>query len=221
MLATLSDNFPWIILAFAVIHAGLFSWLAIAYQQKTGRLGAHLESLVRGFSSRSDTDRTHSVDDDINVFLADLQDVIRNPAKLHELEDLRTRLIYKDEARPYLKTASFERIYSLSRTLIEIYPLLGILGTVLAIGCGLAAQANAAPESGAAIDAVVKNFGNSIWSTFMGLLFAVIYMILNAFWEPSFQRLMENQANVREIITAAKCRLGEGAARTPVPQQQP
>ena len=51
----------------------------------------------------------------------------------------------------------------------------------------------------------------------MGLLFAVIFMILNAFWEPSFQRLMENQANVREIITAAKCRLSEGPARTPLP----
>jgi biopolymer transport protein ExbB/TolQ len=94
---------------------------------------------------------------------------------------------------------------------------LGILGTVLAIGCGLAAQASASPESGAAIDAVVKNFGNSIWSTFMGLLFAVIYMILNAFWEPSFQRLMEHQTNVREVITAAKCRLHEVAARTQVP----
>jgi len=216
MLVTLSDNFPWIILAFAVIHAVLFSWLAVAYRQKSKRLGAHLENLVRGFSSRSDTDRTRSVDEDINMFLADLQDVIRNPAKLHELEDLRTRLIYKDEARPYLRTAAFERTYSLSRTLIEIYPLLGILGTVLAIGCGLSAQANTSPESGAAIDAVVKNFGNSIWSTFMGLLFAVTYMILNAFWEPSFQRLMEHQANVREVITAAKCRLGEGAARTPV-----
>ena len=196
MLTALSDNFPWIILAFAIVHAGLFSWLATAYRTMTRRLGGHLENLTRGLSSRSDTDRSQSVDDDINMFLADLQDVIRNPAKLHELEDLRTRLIYKDEARPYLKTASFERTYSLSRTLIEIYPLLGILGTVLAIGCGLAAQANSA-ESGAAIDAVVKNFGNSIWSTFMGLLFAVIYMILNAFWEPSFQRLMEHQANVR------------------------
>jgi biopolymer transport protein ExbB/TolQ len=217
MLAALSENFPWIILAFAVIHAGLFSWLAVAYRQMTSRLGAHLENLVRGFSSHSDIDRGLSIDDDINLFLADLQDVIRNPAKLHELEDLRTRLIYKDEARPYLKTASFERVYSLSRTLIEIYPLLGILGTVLAIGCGLAAQASASPESGAAIDAVVKNFGNSIWSTFMGLLFAVIYMILNAFWEPSFQRLMEHQTNVREVITAAKCRLHEVAARTQVP----
>jgi len=68
---------------------------------------------------------------------------------------------------------------------------------------------------------VVTDFCKSIWSTFMGLLFAVIYMILNAFWEPSFQRLMEHQTNVREIITAAKCRLGEGAARTPVPSRQP
>jgi biopolymer transport protein ExbB len=216
MLAALSDNFPWIILAFAIVHAGLFSWLAASYRRKTKGLGAHLENLVRGFSSRSDTARNLSIDDDINMFLADLQDVIRNPAKLHELEDLRTRLIYKDEARPYLKTASFERVYSLSRTLIEIYPLLGILGTVLAIGCGLASQANAAPESGAAIDAVVRNFGNSIWSTFMGLLFAVIYMILNAFWEPSFLRLMEHQTNVREVITAAKCRLHEGPANSPV-----
>jgi biopolymer transport protein ExbB len=217
MLTALSDNFPWIILGFAAVHAVLFCWLAVAYRQKSRRLGTHLENLVRGFSSRSDIDRNRSIDDDINFFLADLQDVIRNPAKLHELEDLRTRLIYKDEARPYLKTAAFERVYSLSRTLIEIYPLLGILGTVLAIGCGLAAQANASPESSSAIDAVVRNFGNSIWSTFMGLLFAVIFMILNAFWEPGFQRLMEHQANVREIIMAAKCRLGEGPAHTPVP----
>ncbi len=202
----LSSHFLWIIGGCAAVHTLIFAGLLWVRGRKTKKLVYHLGDLVRGFSSHSDTDR--SVDNQINMFLLDLQDVVQNPARYGELEALRTRLVVKDETRPYLQTTLFERFCSVSRALIEIYPLLGIIGTVLAIGCGLSSSANAPPESGAAVDAVVQNFSQSIWATGIGLACAVFWMLMNAWFEPSFQRLLEHQASVRGIITAAKCRLG-------------
>ena len=211
----ISSHFWWIIGVVAGLHFLLFLWLVWARRRQTRQLVVHLAGLVRGFSNRSDTERP--VDDQIDTFLADLQDVIQNPARFDELDALRTRLAVKDEARPYLHTAWFECLSSVSRAVIEIYPLLGIIGTVLAIGCGLSSSANAAPESGAAVDAVVKNFSQSIWATGIGLTCAVFWMLVNAWFEPSFQRLMEHQANVRWIVSAAKSRLGEASRDNPAP----
>jgi biopolymer transport protein ExbB/TolQ len=246
----ISDHFYWIIVLLGAIHAAGFVALLQARNRRVRQLESHLTNLVGGLSRRSDHDPSHTVDERIDTFIADIREVIQHPQSAGESRRLYERIVSKDELRRYLQGTKFETWYNVARTGIEIYPLLGIIGTVLAIGLGLnarpdvpptaapsaitasatvqpAAPAEPAPAPTAPTGAIVRNFASSIWATLVGLLFAILFMMCNAYLEPSFSRLIEHRANVRNVITHAKSQLGlavaggdPGAGR-PMPVAEP
>jgi hypothetical protein len=73
-----------------------------------------------------------------------------------------------------------------------------------------AANPSDAPPAPAAnpTGAIVRNFASSIWATLVGLLFAIIFMMVNSYLEPSFARLIEHRTSVRNVISHAKSQLG-------------
>jgi len=85
--------------------------------------------------------------------------------------------------------------------MIEAYPLAGVLGTMLAIGAALNAET---PDEAASVSLVVQRFGQAIWSSFAGLIAAIILMFINSWLEPSFNRLSEDRRLVRETVGRAK-----------------
>jgi biopolymer transport protein ExbB/TolQ len=226
----ISDHFYWIIVLLGAIHAVGFVALLQARNRRVRQLESHLTNLVGGLSRRSDHDPSHTVDERIDTFIADIREVIQHPQTPTEARRLYERIVSKDELRRYLQGTKFETWYNVARTGIEIYPLLGIIGTVLAIGLGL----NTRPETSAAphttptavttpaatpadtapapaanpTGAIVRNFASSIWATLVGLLFAIIFMMVNSYLEPSFARLIEHRASVRNVISHAKSQLG-------------
>jgi biopolymer transport protein ExbB/TolQ len=104
---------------------------------------------------------------------------------------------------------SFDMWYNVARSMIEAYPLLGILGTILAIGLVVA------EGDQASVAAIVRGFGEAIWSTCAGIVLALMLMFINSFVEPGFIRLMEQQRLVRETISRVKGFLGERAPSHP------
>jgi biopolymer transport protein ExbB/TolQ len=233
----ISDQFYWIILLLGAVHAAGFVALLRARNSRVRQLESHLTNLVGGLSRRSDHDPSHTVDERIDTFIADIREVIQHPHSPGEARRLYERIVSKDELRRYLQGTKFETWYNVARTGIEIYPLLGIIGTVLAIGLGLnarptpeavapatvnavtaagvqqpgavSAAVDAAPGNAAApTGAIVRNFASSIWATLVGLLLAILFMMCNAYLEPSFMRLIEHRANVRNVISHAKSQLG-------------
>jgi biopolymer transport protein ExbB/TolQ len=231
----ISDHFYWIIVLLGAIHAAGFVALLQARNRRVRQLESHLTNLVGGLSRRSDHDPSHTVDERIDTFIADIREVIQHPQSAGESRRLYERIVSKDELRRYLQGTKFETWYNVARTGIEIYPLLGIIGTVLAIGLGLNARPDPAPANTptaitasatvqpgttapaapepipaptAPTGAIVRNFAASIWATLVGLLFAILFMMCNAYLEPSFTRLIEHRANVRNVITHAKSQLG-------------
>jgi hypothetical protein len=64
--------------------------------------------------------------------------------------------------------------------------------------------------------AIVRNFASSIWATLTGLVCAILFMMFNAYLEPSFTRLIEHRASVRNVISHAKSQLGLAARDEPV-----
>jgi biopolymer transport protein ExbB len=233
----ISDQFYWIILLLGLVHAAGFVALLRARNTRVRQLESHLTNLVGGLSRRSDHDPTHTVDERIDTFVADIREVIQHPHSPGEARRLYERIVSKDELRRYLQGTKFETWYNVARTGIEIYPLLGIIGTVLAIGLGLNTRPAPTPAAPAAVTAaavqpptgtatatatvdpapanptaptgaIVRNFASSIWATLVGLLLAILFMMCNAYLEPSFVRLIEHRANVRNVISHAKSQLG-------------
>jgi biopolymer transport protein ExbB/TolQ len=131
-------------------------------------------------------------------FLQDIRHVLADPQATVQLS---RRLAIKDEAKKYLVKNWFETFYNAARTFIEAYPLMGILGTVLAIGVGLNATGLNSDE---AATRIVGDFKNAIWSTVWGLIFGVSFLVLNSVLEPSFERLTEHRKAVRDVIQTAK-----------------
>ena len=127
------------------VHVVLFLGLVISRRRQIRRLASHLEDILGPKFRRISADPDRTLDEVIDGFFHDIQDVVATHQNSEDARELSRRLVTKDEARKYLKRMSFETLYSCVRTGIEAWPLLGILGTVVAIALGMQASA-AAPQ---------------------------------------------------------------------------
>ena len=199
------DHFYWLILLLAAAHLLAFAWLWRQRGLQALWLAGHLENLVQGFSSHADRDPYTTVDEQIDSFLANVREVLDDPSRAADRLSLHDKIVAKDESKKYLRGSRFETLYSVVRTSIEMYPLLGIMGTVLAIGLALNAPAG---DGSLASERIVRNFAGSIWATLAGIGCGIVLLLVNAVVEPAFQRLLEHRWDVREVISAAKTNLG-------------
>jgi biopolymer transport protein ExbB len=205
------DHFYVFILLLAAAHLAGFLWLWRERNRQGKWLEGHLENLVRGFSSHADRDPYEGVDERIDSFLANIHEVLDDPSRAEDRRRLHDQMMAKDETKKYLRGSRFETLYSLARTTIEIYPLLGIMGTVLAIGLALhspSTDTDAASAAAFATSRIVRNFAGSIWATLAGIGCGVILLVVNSILEPSFSRLLEHRWDVRQTVSAVKTQLG-------------
>lgn len=196
----------------AVLHVFAFLWLIRWSRRDLRRMAGDFDSFTRELRHRSVLDRSLDLSSQIEAFLADVREVLDDPARKAEREALAKRVRTLDEERRYLQSESFETCYTVCRTMIEAYPLAGVLGTILAIGAALqAGQGN----SQKTVADIVRNFGDSVWATFAGLLAAIVLMFVNSLVETRFRRLSETRAHIRETIQRTKRELStpeDGAA---------
>lgn len=222
-------NSHWLIAMLGVMHLCLLGLLYVWRSSHIREMRAFLANLVRGFSSRGDVGLL-DIDDEIESFITDIHQVLENPDRERDRAELSKRMEIKDEARPYLRSIRPEVIYNVARTGIEIYPHLGILFTILAMGLVLqldekSAAAPAGPPLLSAASAppmaaaphranqssaakIVRAFGAAIWSTVAGLAAYLVLLLVNAVISPSLDRVVEHRARVREVVFAARKQLG-------------
>jgi biopolymer transport protein ExbB/TolQ len=205
---SICDHFYWVILFLAAVHLLGFYWLWRERGRQALWLADHLENLLQGFSSRADRDPYTNVDERIDAFLANIREALADPSRGDDRKRLHEQIIAKDESKKYLRGSRFETLYSLARTGIEIYPLLGIMGTVLAIGLALHSGGG---DAATATERIVRNFSGSIWATLAGIGCGVVLLLVNALVEPAFGRLLDHRWDVREAIAAVKSQLGLSA----------
>jgi biopolymer transport protein ExbB/TolQ len=191
---------PVIVGAF-IIHFFAFLWLRGWARRDLRRMAADFDSFTRELKHRSLLEREVNLSDQIEAFLADVRDVLDDPSKKAERLVLWHRMRILDEERRYLQSHAFETSYNVCRSMIEAYPLAGVLGTILAIGAAL--QSGHGNDQQTVSD-IVQFFGYSIWSTFAGLFGAMTLMFVNSLVETQFQRLGENRRHVRETVARAK-----------------
>jgi biopolymer transport protein ExbB/TolQ len=207
----LCDHFYLFILLLFAAHLLGFRWLWRERSRQAVWLAEHLQNLIQGFASRADRDPYPTVDEQIDSFLANIREALSDPSRQRDRRALHDQIVAKDETKKYLRGSRFETFYNLARTGIEIYPLLGIMGTVLAIGLALHSQD--AGDAASATERIVRNFAGSIWATLAGIGCGVVLLLVNAVLEPAFQRLLDHRWEVRETISAVKNELGASKAQ--------
>lgn len=191
-----------VITGFAALHLLAFLWLAVWARRDLRRLASGFEAFTRDLHHRSILERGSPLSDQLSAFLADVSEVLDDPARQAERQSLHARMRILDEDRRYLQSQAFDTCYNVCRTMVEAYPLAGTLGTILAIGAALNLPATGGVNT--QVSLIVRSFGDAIWSTFAGLLAAIGLMFINSIVEPRFRRLSESRAQVRETVTRAK-----------------
>ena len=194
--------------AFAV-HLSAFFVLRVWSRRDLRTIASSLDDFTRGLKHRSVLDSTMHLSDQIEAFIADVKEVLETPGHQADRQTLLERMSILDEKRKYLNSLFFETSYNICRTMIEAYPLAGVLGTILAIGAAL--QTGPDVTGSSAVTQIVERFGDAIWSTFAGLSAAIVLMFLNSWVEPPFRRLAENRTHVREMVARAKRELSFNA----------
>ena len=213
LLDSLSSISTVVILAIFAVHLFAFGLLWGWARRDLRQIVSALDEFTRGLKHRSILDARSRLSDQIDAFLADVNDVLEAPNRRDDRSQLQNRINVLDERRQYLNSLRFDTAYTICRTMIEAYPLAGVLGTILAIGAALQQGVGAGETS--SVGLIVGRFGDAIWSTFAGLLAAIVLMFVNSIVEATFQRMSENRAHVRETVAHAKRELSssaEGAA---------
>ncbi|MFN9371480.1 MAG: MotA/TolQ/ExbB proton channel family protein [Planctomycetaceae bacterium] len=201
LLELLSASSTAVIAVAGVVHLFCFALLWLWYRHSRSKISSALDDFTRGIRHRSVLDRASHPLDQIDAFLADVSDVLETPERREEQVTLWQRIAILDEKRRYFSSLRFETCYNVCRSMIEAYPLLGILGTILAIGLVVL------EGSGATAGKIVERFGQAIWSTCAGLVVAIILMLLNSLVEPSFVRLNELRSQTAAAVARVKRRL--------------
>ncbi|MDA0283333.1 MAG: MotA/TolQ/ExbB proton channel family protein [Planctomycetota bacterium] len=201
-----------VIVGLFAAHVFGFLVLWIWWRRDLRAIASSLDEFTRGLRQRSLMDGSAHLSEQVDAFLADVGEVLEGNGNSQDRHLLYHRMAILDEKRRYLSSMFFETSYNICRTMIEAYPLLGVLGTILAIGAAL--QTGDGADASASVGIIVSRFGDAIWSTFAGLTAAVLLMFLNSVLEPRFQRLAENRANVRTTVAHAKRELAIGSSNS-------
>jgi biopolymer transport protein ExbB len=191
--AITANIFP-IIWAFVLVETVLVITIIVLMKRHEGRLVDIADNLIKGFPDAPDKDSTQNVHEKIQAILQFVRNKIvsnfefktqfkQNVSKLHE------RPIY---GRHY----NIEICASIMSTLVQVFPLLGILGTILAI-----AQ-TAVP--GAQIDstALSKAFVLAMDTTILGILFSILFMVIESALHPKIERVISESKEYREILSS-------------------
>ncbi len=196
----------------AILHLFYFVILRQWYARDLRMIAGTLDDYTRGLKYRSVLGRSVSLTTQIDAFVQDVNDVITDASRTEDRAECLRRMHILDEKRRYLESISFETAANSARTMIEAYPLGGVLGTVLAIGSAL--QADAASTTASTVNVVMERFGDSIWSTFTGLFAAILLMFVNSVLEIRFNRLTDSRTHVRDMVARAKRELGLAAQKS-------
>ena len=196
LLDQLARGATYVIVACFAVHLVVLWWLKVWSRGDLKNIASALHDFTRGLTHQSMLDATGHLSDQIDAFLADVNDVLDDPTRTADRAALLKRMNILDEKRRYLDSMAFDTAYNMARTMIEAYPTGGILGTILAIGASM--------RQSASVSLIVARFGDAIWCTGVGLLAFIILIFINSYLEPTFQRLSDNRRHVREMVSRVK-----------------
>jgi len=196
-----------VIVGAAVFHVFFFFVLWFWHRRDLSVIAGCLDEFTRDLKHRSVLGRNAPLANQIDAFVEDINDVVTDSSRSSDRAACLQRMHILDERRSYLDSLSFETAINMARTMIEAYPLAGVLGTILAIGSALQKSETAAAGAATAattMSRIVERFGDAIWSTFAGLAAAILLMFINSLMETRFERLTQCRSHVRDVVAKAK-----------------
>ncbi len=189
----MSNNIFGIIYVFAAVEIYLI--VSIYYMMKKHEkvLVDVSNNLTKGFKDAPDYDSTQNVHEQIQSSL----DFINNKISTdEEFKHQFAKNADKISQRPfYSRHYKIEIFASVISTLVQVFPLLGILGTILAI-------AQTAMGKGAIdVSQLSSAFVLAMDTTILGITFSIVFMVIESTFGPKIERIITESLNYKQIVT--------------------
>jgi biopolymer transport protein ExbB/TolQ len=190
----LTENIFVIIYAFAVIEIYLIGSIFFMLKRHQMVLLDVTDNLLKGFSDAPDKDSTQHVHEKIQ---GALQFITNKLANYPELKKEFHKNAEKINERPmYNRHYNIEIYASVMSTLVQIFPLLGILGTILAI-----AQTAFQPGSNVDVSALSNAFVLAMDTTILGISFSILFMVVESTFQAKIERVIFESSECRRILS--------------------
>lgn len=202
----LSGALWWMITIWGLFSLGLFVRIVFTARQISRQLRDRLYNILRSFRPplQPDRDSERQVYDEIAVLLQAFRELVTDPARTADLKQLDQWIADRDADKLEMKRHRFERWYNFARVQIEVLPLAGICGTLGRMAYALNQPSGSAQVSDEFMLDLTTHFANSLASTLAALVFTIFLLWINAVFEPSFARLIEERAEYRDIVALAR-----------------
>ncbi len=152
------------------------------------------DNLLKGFSDAPDKDSSQTNNERIRATLDYIQQKITNNG---EFRKNFVQNASKISQRPlYNRHYKMEIFASVMSTLVQVFPLLGILGTILAI-------AQTAFQNGGSVDvsSLSNAFVLAMDTTILGISFSIIFMVIESTLQPKIERVINESMDYKRIIS--------------------
>lgn len=190
----ITDNIFVIIYGFVAVEFYLVGSVFFMLKRHEGKLLDVADNLCKGFSDAPDRDSGQKPHEKIQAALQFINNKIAS--------DNSFKLAFRKNAEKVNERQFYNRHYkieifaSIMSTLVQVFPLLGILGTILAI-------AQTAFSSGAQIDvsALSNAFVLAMDTTILGITFSILFMIVESGFSPKIERAIVESEEYRRILS--------------------
>jgi hypothetical protein len=190
----MTNNIFYIIYGFAAIETYLVISVFFMIKKHEGVLVDISENLVKGFADAPDKDSGQSLSERIESSLEFITNKIANDTSLRKEFGKNAS---KVSQRPlYNRHYKIEIYASVMSALVQVFTLLGILGTILAI-------AQTAFQTGGQIDvsSLSNAFVLAMDTTILGIVFSIIFMVIESTFQPKIERVINESAHFKQIIS--------------------
>lgn len=188
----ITNNIFAIIFIFAGVEVFLIIMISLLTKKHETVLSDVCDNLMKGFTDAPDKDSDQTVNERIQSALDFIRrKVIHDPGLKYEFAKNAKNI----SKRPlYTRHYKIETYTSVMSTLVQVFPLLGILGTILAI-------AQTAGGGKVDVSALSNAFVLAMDTTILGIGFSVIFMLAESILWPKVERVIHESSNFKQIVT--------------------
>lgn len=192
LFAFMTNNIFAIIFIFAAIEIFLIVMISMLTKKHETVLSDVCDNLMKGFTDAPDKDSDQTVNERIQAALDYIsRKVTQDPSVKYEFAKNAKNI----SKRPlYTRHYKIETYTSVMSTMVQIFPLLGILGTILAI-------AQTAGGGKVDVSALSNAFVLAMDTTILGIGFSVIFMVAESILWPKVERVIHESSNFKKIVT--------------------
>lgn len=193
----ITDNIFPIIYGFALIEVYLVISIFWMIRRHENVLLDVSDNLLRGFTDAPVIDSNQGAHDKIQAALDYVSNKIsKEPHLKSEFAKNATQIAQRPLYGRHYKIEIFASVMS---TIVQVFPLLGILGTILAI-------AQTAFQSGGQIDvsSLSNAFVLAMDTTILGITFSILFMVIESTFQPKIDRVINESNAYKQIVSLIK-----------------